>query len=177
MALILSAMGYKVPLLVLVDAPAPGGLPQRLGDEAGVLEYIAGSHMGVTADELRSLSSTTHTDVVTAARQRKGSRRLPSYITDGLIATWLAHEKAMFAYTAPSAERIALFQGEVLYIRPSETLPPKHNVLHMHLPWIELVPQGVRICKVPGNHITMNAKTMIHNWGSILKKTLDQNDA
>lgn len=25
----------------------------------------------------------------------------------------------------------------------------------------------------PGNHITMNAKTMIHNWASILKKTLD----
>jgi len=176
MALILSSMGYKVPLLVLVDAPAPGGLPQRLGDEAGVLEYIAGSHMGVTADELRALAGSSHTDVVTAARNRTDGRSLPAYITDALVATWLAHEKAMFSYQPPSAARIAAFQGEVLYIRPSETLPPKHNVLHMHLPWIELVPQGVRICKVPGNHITMNARAMIHNWASILKKTLEHCD-
>jgi thioesterase domain-containing protein/acyl carrier protein len=175
MALILSSMGFKVPLLVLVDAPAPGGLPTRLGDAAGVLEYIAGAHMGVTAEQLRELSSTQHTDVVTAARNRSGSgRRLPSYITDSLIKTWLAHEKAMFSYEPPPTEFIAQFTGEVLFIRPTDAL--KHTHLNMHLPWIELVPQGVRICRVPGNHITMNSKALIHNWANILKKVLDQID-
>jgi len=172
MALLLCSLGYSVPLLVLIDAPAPGGLPTRLGDAAGVLEYIAGSHMGVTAEQLRELSSKQHTDVITAARN--SATRLPSYITDSLINTWLAHEKAMFSYTPPTSDRISRFNGEVIFFRPSEAL--KHVHLNMHLPWIELVPQGVRICRVPGTHISMNARGMIHNWASILKKALDQID-
>ena len=173
MALMLSSMGFNVPLLVLVDSPAPGGLPARLGDVAGVLEYIAGSHMGVTADQLREMSSSQHTDVVTAARTRS-SRRLPSYITDSLIKTWLAHEKAMFSYIPPTAEMISQFTGEVIFFRPTDAL--KHTHLNMHLPWIELVPQGVRICRVPGTHISMNSKQLIHNWANPLRKVLDQID-
>lgn len=175
MAILLSRLGYTVPLLVLVDSPAPGGLPTRLGDVAGVLEYIAGAHMGVTAEQLRALSSSEHTDIVSAARNRSSGRRLPSYITDSLIQTWLAHEKAMFSYIPPTASDIALFTGEVLFFRPTDAL--KHTHLNMHLPWIELVPQGVRICRVPGNHITMNAKAMIHNWANTLKKAINFIDA
>ena len=198
MALILSSLEVQILFLILIDAPAPGALPARLGDVANVLEYIAGGNLGATASQLRDLATQNKCDILSAARldpatmpsntfqaASSGSsipaislrppparmrRRLPSYITDSLLATWMAHEKAMFSYEVPNAQRRDTFRGKVMFIRPSEALP--HTRLDMHIPWMDMAPHDLRICQVPGNHLTMNSKQLIHNWGVLLREAL-----
>ncbi|CAM2066018.1 Acyltransferase domain-containing protein [Sulfidibacter corallicola] len=142
-------MGKEVPLLIIIDSPAPGAMPRKLNNSAGILHYMLGDELDIEMERLEQLNEDEQMSYIyEAARAQNRVDLLPNNLGKPMFKTWLYHEQAMHAY------RPKPYPRKVMYFRPSEAL--KINPLNMYEPWIDFVKGGIEIVQVGGNHITMN---------------------
>lgn len=165
MAQQLTARGYQVPLVVLVDSPGPGAVPEKLADFAEILEYLLGDELSINIDELRDRDPSEQVAYVfEEARLANRMDLLPSSLGIPMFNTWMAHQEAMHSYSPQP------YNGKVIYYRP--TTKAKGNLMNMHIPWIDLVKGGIEIHQVPGNHLTMNEQPNVSVLARHLKLSL-----
>ena len=149
MARQLTEQGEEVPLVVLVDTPAPGAMPGKTEGYAEILDYLLGDQLNLDQAVMSGLAPEDQLDYVfEVARSSNRVDVLPPTFGVPMLNTWLAHQDAMHAYQPVP------YDGRVIFFRPTEIMK-LHN-MNMHLPWIDLVRGGIEIHRVPGNHISMN---------------------
>ena len=149
MAQQMTAKGMSVPLVVMVDSPGPGSVPDRLTDFAEILDYLLGDQLNINIQELRDLDPEEQIAFVyEEARFANRMDLLPASLGIPMFKTWMAHQEAMHKYTP------APYNGRVVYFRP--TTQAKGNSMTMHLSWIDLIKGGLELHQIPGDHITMN---------------------
>lgn len=51
---------------------------------------------------------------------------------------------------------------------------PSCVVCVQHLPWLDLLPAGLILHRVPGDHLSMNSKQLMAHWGRLLKAEMEQ---
>ena len=165
MAQQLNDKGIEVPLLVIVDSPAPGVMPSKFTDSASILEYLLGDKLELDLDKLRTLPPEDQMGYVFEQARISGrADLLPPTLGIPLFKTWMSHQQAMFGYEPKD------YQGRVLFFRPTERM--KVNPPNMHLPWIDLVKGGIEIRQIGGNHITMNFGANAKAMAQHLKRCL-----
>lgn len=165
MAQQLTEKGYQVPLVVLVDSPGPGAIPDKLIDFAEILDYLLGDELNINLEELRDRDLNDQLAYVfEEARFANRMDLLPASLGIPMFKTWMAHQEAMHSYKPQP------YNGKVVFFRP--TTEAKRNLMHMHLPWIDLVQGGIEIHQIPGNHLTMNEKPNVDVLARHLKRIL-----
>ncbi len=165
MAQQLTEKGYQVPLVILVDTPGPGAVPDKLVDFAEILDYLLGDELNINIDELRDRDLNEQLAYVfEEARFANRVDLLPASLGVPMFKTWMAHQEAMHAYQPQP------YNGKVVFFRP--TTEAKRNLMSMHLPWIDLVQGGIEIHQIPGNHLTMNEKPNVDVLARHLKRIL-----
>jgi malonyl CoA-acyl carrier protein transacylase/thioesterase domain-containing protein/acyl carrier protein len=167
MAVQLIQRGHQVPLVIIVDAPAPGKMPPELSDSAAILEYLLDDKLPVKVDTLRKLDVQDQIRYIREmARAANQPDPLPESVGKDLFPTWLAHQRGMFTY------KPSILDTQVLYFRHSERMsyfPPD-----AHEGWEALCADAAKfqMVQVPGTHITMNFEPQVQDIVKVLKRTL-----
>ena len=140
------AVPLCVQRLVLIDAPAPECLPPALTDAAAVNAYIQTNRIGGAAAQ--------PTDK-------------PVQVSEDVVGTWLAHQKAMRDYTWPqpnAADRQRCDEVEgTLFIRPTDRVHADTGKTDgvgsvgtaFYTAWLDVASEGLTVSKVSGNHLSM----------------------
>ncbi len=155
----------EVPLLVMIDTPGPGQLPDGLRDSAAILEYVLRDKIPLSLETLREMETDDQLNYIfETAKVTNRSDLIPQHLGIHLFKTWLGHQEAMFGYNPPS------YDGRVLFFRHSESMPDFPP--GPHLPWESLVKGELQIRQVPGTHITMNFNPHVRVLAKHLKPML-----
>nr|WP_279382633.1 type I polyketide synthase [Acanthopleuribacter pedis] len=136
-------------LVILVDTPAPGYMPKKVAGTAEILHYLLGDQLNLALSDLQGLDAEDQLNFINdRARSANNFSALPDNLGLPMLNTWMAHQEGMHAYKPLE------YPGRGLFFRPTEAM--KLNPLNMHIPWIELMPNGLKLKQLKGNHITMN---------------------
>lgn len=143
------AKGRTPALVILVDTPAPGYMPKKVAGTAEILHYLLGDQLNLNLADLQGLDPEDQLNYINdKARSANNFSALPDNLGLPMLNTWMAHQEGMHAYKPIE------YPGRGLFFRPTEAM--KLNPLNMHIPWIELLPNGLKLKQLKGNHITMN---------------------
>lgn len=172
MAQRLQALGQKVALLVLIDAPGPGHMPvdEWEDDDVRVIASLLniGANLSIEEDSLRQLD--TEAQLSYFLEWGKKTLIIPP---DFDLADVLRHHtftrinlKAIRNYIPET------YSGRVIFFRAlqRDAVTP----LNPELAWIDLVKGGLNIHEVPGNHITMNFSPNVQVLADRLRAYLDE---
>jgi len=156
MALQLQQQGEDIPLLVLIDAPAPGNMSHEglWEEDVDVMAFIlkVGSGIQVSADDLRKMDEQSRWAwfVKEMGGDSSESSQMQSRIFMDLFR---ANTQAMFTYQAqPWDGKAIFFSAMEQYAFDTETTEKK---------WQELVQGNLTIYPTPGNHLTINSMPSI----------------
>jgi surfactin synthase thioesterase subunit len=151
MAQQLLARGQTVATLVLVDAPGPGVMPQRLSKD-GLEKYIISQYNSVAQAPCDDQDQSNN----------KGT------VPEWVIKTWRRHDRAMRAYQPQNMTGMP-----VTYVAHSEEMDNFPG--DPFLPWIPVcLAAGISIHQAPGNHITMNAGAGAKSVGRLYDEALSR---
>jgi thioesterase domain-containing protein/acyl carrier protein len=156
------AAGENVRLLVMIDTPLPSLMPSHLTDSAAILEYLLKDHIEVNVDTLRKLSPQAQIEYIFEDALLSGkSHLLPPHLGVPMFKTWIANQKATFAYQPQG------YPGGVIFFRHTEPMPYFPSAPHEA--WKELVEGTLEVHQVPGNHVTMNYPPNVKSIATHLK--------
>lgn len=165
MAQQLIAAGEDVPLLVIVDSPAPGAMPSKFSDSAAILYYLLEDKLPISVERLRELEPEEQMNyIMEEARMSGRTDALPPTLGIPMFKTWMGHQKAMHEYKPKD------YPGRVIFFRPTEMM--KVNPPNMHVPWIDMVKGGIEIHQTPGTHVTMLQEPHVPVLAKHLRKAL-----
>ncbi|UJR29694.1 hypothetical protein I4U23_017242 [Adineta vaga] len=136
--------------LFLVDSPHAGCISssESLSDAAGVIAYIAGDRLKLSATELRQHVETSGMDILSFVKSLDPQLET---MNESVIKTWIAHERALRTYV-PSEKR--LWNGPILYVKPSRAY--KQCSLTWNEAWDKYVSEGqMTVLQVEGDHLSM----------------------
>ncbi len=158
-------LGHEVPLLIIIDSPAPGAMPGKFDDSASILYYLLEDELPVSVEELRKYEPAEQLAyVMEQARLANRPEVLPPDLGMPMFNTWMAHQKAMHTYKPDT------YPGRVIFFRATEAM--KINPLNMHAPWVDMVKGGIEIHQTPGNHNSMIVDPNVKKIGRFVKNAL-----
>ena len=132
MARQLQERGLTVPLIVMIDSPAPGTLPEKLNDSAAILHYLLGDQLQISRAELADLDPEEQLAYVfEEARFSDKLDVLPPSLGLPMFKTWIAHQDAMDGYHLQDTA------SKVVFFRHTERT--KHNPPNLHLTWLPIL--------------------------------------
>ncbi|WP_347652348.1 amino acid adenylation domain-containing protein [Plantactinospora sp. B5E13] len=161
MARLLAARGRPPVLVALLDSPGPGQVPKRFADDAELMAAAFADGTPATAELLRTMPPRQRLiHVLTAAR---AADQVPADFdvldVDTVLGVWRAHTAALYAHVPGP------YDGDVVYFRASETVPPYPP--HPELPWRRLLGDRMPVVPVPGDHVGMvtgDGVSVIVSW-------------
>ena len=145
-AQMLQKEGHNVPLLAMLDTPAPGVTFKGIipDTDTEIMEYIA-----VLAPEIARDLSKMATANPEAHKQ--------------FLAQWRCHRDAVSHYQARP------YAGNILFFRAAE--PHQFQIAPFDQGWTVLV-NDMEVCEVPGNHISMHFTPNVCYVSDVLNKKL-----
>jgi acyl transferase domain-containing protein/thioesterase domain-containing protein/SAM-dependent methyltransferase/acyl carrier protein len=164
MAQQLLAVGEKVGLLALFDAPGPNQIVERWNEDSELLAILANKSALLEPDEFHRLGLDLRVrdslkDVKTI---NKGViDQLPEQ-TQQLVRVWKMNAEALHNY------QLRQYPGRIVFFRARERsswLP-----LHPELPWIEVAEEGVNVQIASGGHGSMLAPPHVQRLADILRR-------
>ncbi|BCL77704.1 non-ribosomal peptide synthetase [Ktedonobacteria bacterium brp13] len=191
MALQLHEQGEEVALLAILDRPAPvlrksADQPSSDEDEQeetarlltegmAIMSHFSGKEIVVSYETLRHMETDEQFEYIRHNMQISGLLPDKADIRPvrGLIQVQKANSRATNAYI-PAAYK---GNGYVAVLAAEQTLSPDYNeelYSDESLGWGELIPQGVQIYRVPGNHISMLMTPQVQVVAKHLRHCLDQ---
>ncbi len=158
MALQLQQQGEDIPLLVLIDAPAPGNMSHDglWEDDVDVMAFIlkVGSGIQVSADDLRKMDEQSRW--AWFVKEMSGDSSRSSQVQSRIFMNlFRANTQAMYAYQTQSWDgdgKAIFFSAMEQYAFDTETTEKK---------WQELVQGNLTIYPIPGTHLTINSMPSI----------------
>ena len=166
MAQQLKENGEEVRLLVMIDTPFPSEMPAHLTNSAAILNYLLADKIPLDLARLNKLDPKSQIDyVLEEARLRGKSEVIPPHLGVPLFNTWIAHQKATFAYEPKR------YTDDVMFFRHTERM--EHFPPEPHKTWEDQFFGGkIEVHKVAGDHITMNFNPNVKALAAYLKAAL-----
>ncbi len=166
MAQQLKVKGEEVRLLVMIDTPFPKEMPAHLTNSAAILHYLLDDKIPLDMGRLNQLDPTAQIDyVLEEARIHDKSDVIPPHLGVPLFTTWIAHQKATFAYKPEP------YTDDVIFFRHTERM--EHFPAEPHKTWQEFYFEGkIETRRVPGDHITMNYNPNVKKLAGFLSAAL-----
>jgi amino acid adenylation domain-containing protein len=166
MAQQLTARGYGIDVLAIIDSPGPGRMPEPFNDRAAILSYAYGKDLAFTVDDLKDLSPDRQIDFLYAKAKVLNFTSLPDReLMPALYAIWQAHERAMFSYMPK------VYAGKVLYLAHTETMPGFPAKAYQA--WIDLA-ENFELVRILGNHLSMNQGKGAEKIAHYLQKAMEK---
>ncbi len=160
MARLLTERGRPPALVALLDSPGPGQVPTRFADDAEILAAAFADGAPETAARLRAMPPRERlAHLLSAAGADRDQPDVDVLDVDATLAVWRAHTAALYAHVPGP------YDGEVVYFRATETVPPYPP--HPERPWRRLLGEGVSVVPVPGDHVgivTGDGVAVITGW-------------
>ena len=176
-------MDVLVERLLLIDTPSPDSLPSRLTEE-GVAAYIHTNRIAVPSMPTPLSPPPGPSSPSPSPSPSPSSPKVPS-VSAAVVATWMAHQQAMHAYTWAKEGEVGEVSREacdevegVLFVRPSERVKGTGEGgggqgavgVAFYQGWVEAMASGLTVTKVQGNHLSMMQPPHVQAVASKVKR-------
>lgn len=184
---LLAILDTLAPLSKVASKPAPSGeraeLAWLLADGTTLLAQFSGKDIALSQETLQQMEPAAQMEHVRRHLQLHGFLSQDEEDMgpiQGYLQVQKASAQAFAAYT-PQACPAASTSGEIIALFRSQEWQQEHSGNDLDsqfsdrsLGWSRLIPQGLHIYDIPGNHITMLTPPYVHVLAEWLRHCLEQ---